>query len=54
MGCRWSRRFNRSEIQKKLAEKSGNIIFVFGFRRKQIIARGGCRLAIAQCRDVTL
>jgi hypothetical protein len=27
---------------KSPAEKSGNIILVFGFRRKQIIARGGC------------
>jgi hypothetical protein len=27
---------------KSPAEKSGNIILVFGFHRKQIIARGGC------------
>jgi hypothetical protein len=28
--------------KKSPAEKSGNIILVFGFHRKQIIARGGC------------
>jgi hypothetical protein len=48
-----SRRFNRSEIQKNPAEKSGNIILFFGFHRKQILARGGCGLSIAQCRAVT-
>jgi hypothetical protein len=30
------------KFKKVRAEKSGNIILVFGFRRKQIIARGGC------------
>jgi hypothetical protein len=39
VGYRWSRRFNRSEILKSPAKKSGNIIFVFGFRCKQIVAR---------------
>jgi hypothetical protein len=37
-----SRRFNRSEIQKSPAEKSRNIILAFEFRRKQILACGGC------------